>query len=223
MKKLLSLFFIFGLSINTQVVLADDDDDVDEACPVGLFVKDAVTGDFKTIDEEFGEGVNAKTQCLENRKEIKLVMQINKACRDTAVVPDGMGGYRIKNHPTSCAPGRAYGLAQMKNMIRDYTVTHGIDANKLDLKVVVHGGGGFLMMKNNPMVDNNIFEKDVKDLMADGVKFYFCQNTVRGFIKRGFLPAENADSRIIDDVEYVTAGLTAVADLQEEGYIYVQP
>ena len=63
--------------------------------------------------------------------------------------------------------------------------------------------------------------------MAMGVKFYFCQNTTRSFVANGTLPPGNvmggATAQLIDGVEYVTAGVTAIADLQEQGYRYVQP
>ena len=66
--------------------------------------------------------------------------------------------------------------------------------------------------------------------MARGEKFYFCQNTTRGFMRNGTLPtvAETTDmtgakGQLIDGVEYVTAGVTAIADFQSQGYKYVQP
>jgi intracellular sulfur oxidation DsrE/DsrF family protein len=69
----------------------------------------------------------------------------------------------------------------------------------------------------------NKFEREVKNLMERGVKFYFCQNTTRGFIKNGTLPSGNATAQLIDGVEYVTAGVTAISDFQSQGYRYVQP
>ena len=64
--------------------------------------------------------------------------------------------------------------------------------------------------------------------MARGVKFYFCQNTTRGFINNGTLPAANeaeggATAQLIDGVEYVTAGVTSISEFQQRGYEYVQP
>ena len=217
-------FALVGMIGINQSVMADDDNDDDKnACPAGLFVRDA-GGNLMTIDDEFGAGTNAITSCLKKRKKIKVIMQVNKSCRDTAVVPDG-AGFKVKNHPTTCDPGRGYGIAQMKAMIRDWTISNGINPKRLDLNIIVHGGGGWLMMKDIPghPAFANKFEQDVKDLMASGVKFYFCQNTMRGFIKRNYLPATNASARIIDGVEYVTGGLTSLADFQKRGYTYIQP
>lgn len=219
MKRLLTVLSIICLGLTATTAMADRDhhDESDQqACPVGLFAKDA-NGNLMTIDDEFGAGSNAITRCLANRNKIKLVMQVNKACRDTAVVSDGNGGYRIKNHPTSCNPGRGYGVAQMKAMIRDFTVTNGIPPRKLDLVMIFHDGGGYLLLKGNA------FEQDVKDLLAAGVRMYFCQNTVRGFIRNGALPAGDATSHIIEGVEYVTGGLTALSDFEGRGYTYIQP
>lgn len=74
----------------------------------------------------------------------------------------------------------------------------------------------------------NKFEPEVKNLMDRGVKFYFCQNTTRGFVKNGTLPKTDvitggATAQIIDGVEYVTAGVTAISEFQDRGYRYVQP
>ena len=77
--------------------------------------------------------------------------------------------------------------------------------------------------KGDYLTGRNKFQGKVEDLMGMGVKFYFCQNTTRGFIKNGILPEGNATAQLIDEVEYVTAGVTALADLQDQGYRYVQP
>jgi len=211
MNKLLNVILLLSL-INVPVVFADDDHgDENKACPVGL-----VKG--LTLDAEFGEGVQAKTRCLENRKKIKLVMQVNNACRDTTVVSTN-SGYALENHARSCGETRGYGIAQLKNMIADYKITHGIDADKLDLNVVVHGGGGTMLLD----MPWNKLKPAVTSLMAQGVKFYFCQNTVRGMAKKMGLPTPIFVSKVLPGVEYVTAGLTAVADFQKEGYMYIQP
>ena len=228
MKKilLLSSLMFLGL-VNAPAIAANDDPNKNE-CPVGL-----VTG--QSIEDEFGEGVSGITRCIKNRGQIKLVMQVNQSCRDTTVVSDGAGGYMLENHPKSCGGGRGYGIAQMKNMINDYVVTHGIPADKLDLKIVVHGGGGLMLldddilMKPLPWGDNNL-QGAVVDLIAGNhhgvkVKFYFCMNTVRGLANKLGFVTDTADlvSRVIPGVEYVTGGLTALGDFQEEGYVYIQP
>jgi intracellular sulfur oxidation DsrE/DsrF family protein len=115
-------------------------------------------------------------------------------------------------------------------MLKDLKVTNGISADEIDIRVVVHSGGGYLMLKDagydgggNYITGRNKFQSQVQALIDEGVSFYFCQNTTRGFIKNGTLPAGNATAQLIDAVEYVTAGVTAISDLQEQGYKYVQP
>ena len=198
------------------------------------------------LNIEFGAGTSDKTTCLGNTDDIKVVMQLNKSCRDSyASHPVGKNGKptgdisKIINNIATCS--RPYALGNLMNMLKDYTDTNGVDPEDIDIKVIVHSGGGFLMLKNagddgkghyftgEPGDGRNQFEGIVKALMDDGVKFYFCQNTTRGFIKKGILPAADDDvpggatAQLIDGVEYVTAGITALADLQEQGYKYVQP
>ena len=120
----------------------------------------------------------------------------------------------------------------MKNMIRDYKVTHGISADKLDLNIIVHGGGGTMML-NTPM---NKLKPAVQALLDDGVKFHFCMNTVRGMAKKMtaakraatgnntlVVTPANVVSMVIPGVTYVTGGLTALGDFEELGYNYIHP
>lgn len=209
---------LFVLTVNTSTAMAGHIDE--SVCPAGYAFQDAGGNDL-TLDDEFGPGSQALTRCLQERHTIKLVMQINKACRDTVVV-NTVGengkiiGSALKNHPSTCdGDSRAYGLAQLGAMFRDFKITNAVE--NLEMVAIVHDAGGFLMLKGNP------YENMVKGLIAKGVRFYFCQNTVRGFIKKGILPAGGATANIIDGVEYVTGGLTALADFQQAGYVYIQP
>jgi len=183
-------------------------------CPVGL-----VSG--KTMNDEFGPGASDITNCLDRRHNVKVVMQVNQFCRDA--VPNA-----------EC--NRAYALGNMRNMIKDYETTHGMIAGKdYRIAAVVHSGGGWQMLKDSgfngkgePVTERNKFQGLVEGLIADGVEFYFCQNTTRGFIKKGILPAVGATTggataELIDGVKYVTAGVTSIAEFQSRGYRYVQP
>jgi intracellular sulfur oxidation DsrE/DsrF family protein len=185
-------------------------------CPVGL-VND------KTLNDEFGPGTDGLTRCLSQRTHVKVVMQVNRFCRDS--VPNA-----------DCASNRAYALGNLRNMIKDYEITHGMVAGR-DFKIVavVHSGGGWLMLKDegfdgdgNPVSGRNQFQSQVEDLIDMGVDFYFCQNTTRGFVAKNILPdttdtAGGATAELIDGVNYTTAGVTAIADFQSLGYRYVQP
>lgn len=177
------------------------------------------------VDDEFGEGVYELTRCLKNTQHIQLVMQVNQSCRDTTIVEDSASGYKLENHPKSCDPGRGYGIAQMKNMINDYVGTHGMSPDRLDLKIIVHGGGGLMLLDDAEVPWTNNLQPVVEELMDKGVKFYFCMNTLRGLAKKLPFVADTEDltSRVIPGVEFVTGGLTALADFQKQGYSYIQP
>ena len=190
--------------------------DSNNECPVGL-----VTG--KTLEDEFGPGTDDLTNCLDRRSNVNVVMQVNQFCRDAVSNAD-------------CASNRAYALGNMRNMIKDYEITHGMVAGKnYRIAAVVHSGGGWQMLKDSglngngdPVTGRNQFQALVEGLIADGVEFYFCQNTTRGFIKKGILPATTtttggATAELIDGVKYVTAGVTSIAEFQSRGYRYVQP
>lgn len=169
------------------------------ACPVGL-----VNG--LTLDQEFGEGSSAITHCVKVRHHLRVAVEINRKCR-------GSGGLDC-----SGSGGGPAALGNMENMVKDYEITNGMKRG-LDYQMIaiVHGKGGFLLIKGNE------YEDRVKNLMSEGVKFYFCQNTARGFIRAGILPAGDATAQLIDGVEYVTAGFTALADKQQQGWSVVTP
>jgi len=185
-------------------------------CPVGL-----VSG--KTLNEEFGAGTQDLTHCLTRRSNVKVVVQINQFCQDAAG----------NSNRSLCL--RPYALGNIANMLDDYETTHGMRAGvDYEIVAVVHSGGGYLMVKDSSyngggllVSGRNQFEATVKSLMSRGVKFLFCQNTTRAFIAGGYLPdgytAGGATAQIIEGVEYTTAGLTSIVDLQDRGYRYIQP
>lgn len=203
-----------------------------------MFISHQASADECPSDDlniEFGDGTSDKTTCLSNTDDIKVVMQLNKSCRDSyAIHPVGKNGKptgdvsKIINNTATCS--RPYALGNLINMLKDYTNTNGVVPENIDIKVIVHSGGGFLMLNDegynangNYLIGRNKFQGKVEVLMDMGVRFYFCQNTTRGFIKKGILPPGDATAQLIDGVEYVTAGVTALADLQDQGYKYVQP
>jgi intracellular sulfur oxidation DsrE/DsrF family protein len=217
MKGKLLLFGIFSLALFTNPAAAGPDGKSDKGgnneCPVGLV-------NSMELDDEFGPGTDELTRCLKRRHKVKVVMQINKFCRDAVSNAD-------------C--NRPYALGNIRNMIKDYEITHGMEQGKdYEIVAVVHSGGGWQMLTDegyngagNNVSGRNKFEEVVSGLIADGVKFYFCQNTTRSFVGNGILPAGDliggATGELIEGVEYTTAGVTAIADFQSRGYTYVQP
>lgn len=211
------LFAVGASMLAVNAVAHAEEGASNNECPVGLLTEDL------TLNVEFGPGTDALTKCLDRRHNVKVVMQINQYCRDAVSNAD-------------CSLTRAYALGNIRNMIADYETTHGmVPGRDYEIVAVVHSGGGWQMLKDegldgdgNPVTGRNKFEQQVLDLIDAGVKFYFCQNTTRGFIKRNFLPAGDetaggATAELIEGVEYTTAGVTAIAEFQNRGYRYVQP
>jgi len=150
------------------------------------------------LDDEFGPGTTEVTRCLENKKA-KMLVAIGEPCSDAACT-------------------QPYALGNIKKALVDYGVTHGLDLDAdVDIVVVAFAGGGKLLIQGNQ------FEDQVVDLMNQGVHFYICQNTMRAFINKGLLPANDATGALIDGVEQVPAGITAVVDFQELGYHLYTP
>ena len=227
MKKILitiSVLFVSTL-INVQAI-ADQlptTASVEATTPDGECIVGLVNSDFTSIDEEFGYGIHDKTRCIARTESIKLVMQVNKACRDTTILTHDKDGNPIapilENHARSCGAPRGYGIAQMGKMIKDWTITHGISADKLDLNIIVHGGGGTMLLD----MGWNKLKPAVEDLMNKGVKFHFCMNTVRGMAPKMGMTSAQLVSNVIPGVSFVTGGLTALADFQNLGYDYIHP
>ncbi len=207
MQAGLFAMFLSGLGVSG---VASAGDTSSNKCPVGLVTD-------KTPDNEFGPGTQELTRCLDRRTNVKVVMQINKYCRDSVANAD-------------CKLGRPYALKNMLNMINDYETTHNMQVGKdYEIVAVVHSGGGFQMIDGDyydpatKMTVTNQFAGTVSDLIGKGVKFYFCQNTTRSFLGKGVYMGAYPTEKLIEGVEYVTAGVTAIADFEADGYRYVQP
>ncbi len=189
-------------------------------CPVGL-----VTG--MSMDDEFGPGTQALTRCLKKRHNVKMVVQINQFCTSAAT-------------PESCAAS-PYGLNNIRNILDDYEVTHGMTAGRdYEMVVVLHSPGGRMALKDTgvrgdgtAVSGRNPFEGTIRGLMDRGAKFYFCQNTTRAYLSQPgaaitslpkyLVTGISATDQMIEGMEYTTAGLTSIADFQARGYQYIQP
>ena len=93
-------------------------------------------------------------------------------------------------------------------MIKDFEITHGIKDWKI--AIVVHSGGWPMVVKNNECEDH------IKEFIANpNINIHYCLNTAAA---RG-----QPTSDIIEGVKFVPAGLSAIMDLQYQGYKYIQP
>jgi len=165
----------------------------DDACPVGLL-------HGMTLTEEFGQYAADNTRCIKTRHDVKTLFAINQ----------------FEN-----SPGSVYALNQMQNVYNDYTITDGmVQGQDFQMVAIVHGSGGKLLL-NDPAI--NPYIDKVKNLMAEGVTFYFCENTVRGFMRAGLLVPGDVGAGVIPGTKFVTAGLSAISDFQSLGYQYDEP
>jgi intracellular sulfur oxidation DsrE/DsrF family protein len=209
LKKALLLCGALVLAVSGTVAMADRDAMAhsDTACPVGL-----VSG--QTLDQEFGQGASTLTRCIKRRHRVRLLVEINRYCRDDDAAVDADG---------KCAGPGADALGNMVNIIKDYKITHGmVPGRDYDIVAVVHGMGGRLLLNDSAPLKNGYMD-DVKSLMDEGVTFYFCQNTVRGFMRSGRINSGDAVNEVIPGVRFVTAGFTALADFQSLGWTQVSP
>jgi len=171
-------------------------------CPVGL-----VSG--MTLDQEFGPGASEITHCIKKRHHVRVVYQLTHFCANE------------ESSDADCK--RPYGLGQMMATIHDYEITAGMTRGvDYQLIGIAYGAGGKLLLKDNK------FAPLVKQLMADGVKFYFCQNTARGFMRAGLLPDFSKTgiptaSGLIDGTQFVTGGITATLDHELRGWAVIKP
>ena len=186
--KVISAVILSSMLISPT--FADDDDNDDAKCPVGL-----VAG--MTIEEEFGPGAAAVTRCLKKTNNVKVVYNVLRDCRGSA------------GSACMAGSGKPFAIGNIENAISDYNITHGMDRDDRDIVAVVYGNGANLILKDN------LFEDKVESLLANGVKIYFCQNTARA---KGIKLED-----MIDGVEFITSGVTALADFQRLGYSVVTP
>jgi len=207
-----AVFGVFALACSVHVYAAgatNNNINSNTECPVGL-----VSG--LTLDEEFGAGVNDLTRCLTTRHNLNVAVEINRKCRNWADTT-GAG---------PCTSGGPDALGNMTNVLNDYEITNGMTQG-LDYTMIaiVHGGGGRLLI-NDPVA--NPYRDQIIGMMERGVTFYFCQNTVRGFIRGGILQNPqttgiSVKDQLIPGVRYVTAGFSAVADVQQSGWSVITP
>jgi len=90
-----------------------------------------------------------------------------------------------------------------------------VGEDKLDIIVVVHGGGHVMFRKGK--TNDQIISK-IKSLQKQGVKFDQCAVT----LQRKHLSL-NKDMVIITEENLVPSGVAEIAKLQQEGYVYIKP
>jgi intracellular sulfur oxidation DsrE/DsrF family protein len=201
MKLNVSIINLILFVFLSNIALADEANDFwhSDNCPV----KTKWVDDFEeplTLDQKFGTGTQKMTRCLGKTKDVKIVYPLNQSCQDD-----------------QCT--RPYALGKIKNHINDYEITHGMTADDYKMVVVVYGKGWKLVLNNQAIEKhsaNNPFQSQMEKLVNHpSVKVLFCQNTAYA--------TSVVKANMIKGIGFATAGLSAITDLQAEGYIYIQP
>ena len=195
------LVLLFGLS----GARADNGQDVFNVLPCPVTPYNGVT----SMDEEFGAGTQAITQCVRVRSNAKVVIAVEST--------HPLDPYGIVQ------TGRATYLSNIEKMVRNYEVVHGMTIGKdVDIVVVFSQSGAALATKSHPIFaksnagnPTNPFISLVQYGMQKGIKFYLCQEASRTLgIKK---------DNVIDGVNFVAGGHLAVADFQQMGYALIRP
>jgi len=199
-----------------------------EPCPVNAYpgTPYSLYPPSVAIDAEFGEGAQAITQCLKNRKGLKVVVRV-----DNTFMTDPYGAARL-NAPLF--------LTNIEKMITQYEVTHGLTIGQdIDIRVVFSGTGAALATTSHPIFSkaatlwnaeiaagkhggspltvstDNPYRLIVERGMAKGMKFYLCQEASRTL---GITMANK-----IPGINFVPAAHAATADFQMDGYALIIP
>jgi len=194
-----------------------------EPCPVTAYPTMPLgTDPTIALDLEFGAGAQAITQCLKNRKHLKVVVRV-----DNAFMTDPYGAARL-NAPLF--------LTNIEKMITQYETTHGLKIGEdIDIRVVFSGTGAVLATTGHGIFANaaarwnaqnplatpmstspvNPYRAVVERGMAVGMKFYLCQEASRTL---GITMANK-----IPGINFVPAAHAATADFQMDGYAIIIP
>lgn len=154
------------------------------------------------MDNEFGRGTSAQTQCLQHRDGVKSVINVSSS----AVNKSGVGQQ----------------IVNVKNIDDNYTSMYGMKINEnYEIVAVAHGAGGRWLLTDEAynrafgVTTGNPSRATVEGLVQKGVKFFMCQNTMRS---SGWKTAD-----IIPGVKQTPAGVTAVIDFTRSGYVPLTP
>uniref|UniRef100_A0A7S0AE53 DsrE/DsrF-like family protein n=1 Tax=Minutocellus polymorphus TaxID=265543 RepID=A0A7S0AE53_9STRA len=197
-----ALYYVFLLAMigaqNPATIFADaqstgGDPSEGSKCPSSL-----------KLNQEFGTDTKKNTRCLANTSGVKLLVHIQRHCV--------IGGGADKEN-SECTESHA--LNVVVNAMKDYEETGMKRGKDYHIAVVLNSNGAIFGL--DPDVDDanenaneNHSATTVRDLLDEGVSIYLCQNTAR--FKNIMM------HQLIDGIQFVTAGVTAIGDLQMEGY-----
>ena len=151
------LFTLMSLTISFWALA--DDNDYDTSCPETVLINaDNDFGSYK------GKDSSELTDCLGVRDNLKIVVAVNSSTEHGK---------------------KKYGqqIVNITNLIKDYTDNYGIDVLNTAAIAVIGYGAGAKWLTKSASADSEIqenLEDAIESLQDLGVKFYACQNTMRG-------------------------------------------
>lgn len=143
-----------------------------------------------------GNSASTLTTCLGVRERISIVAAINS---------DAING----------ASGYGQQIKNIENIVNDYESNYGMVSGDDFQLVAVGYGQGLKWLADDGVAGDTALEASIKRLIAKGVRFYACQNTMKG--------QKLLTTKLIPGVQMVPAGVTAVVDFQKRGYTYITP
>lgn len=148
----------------------------------------------------FGPGAGEKTTCVQRRDQLKTIIAWNS---DT--IHPSKNGLQVLN---------------ARNVLNDWESSYDLKINNnFDAIIVAYGKGARWAVNNaaykRKFGSDNPSIKEVKSLLKRGVKVYMCQNSMKG---AGFKPAD-----LVEGIEMVPSGVTALIDFQYQGFKYLAP
>lgn len=202
-KHILILPFTLAALLCTNLAAGDDDSTPQnpKPCPV-------VPYGTLSMDDEFGYGAQAITQCNRVRHHAKVVISVGHPFLLNA------GGQAIRTS--------ARFFSNLDHLIKNYENVHGMTIGK-DVEVVVvllESGGALAATQHatfNPVAGGapviNPFVSLVQEAMNKGIKVYLCQTAARSL---GINMAN-----MIPGIQFVPGGHISVADFQLQGYALI--
>lgn len=150
--------------------------------------------------EAYDPGMGSVTTCIEERDDVEVIVAWNNNLKNG----------KIFNTTGATVSQQA---VNVRNLARDYEKNYGMEhSDEFDIVVVAYAAGVDWLRKSSEQANQDFITNEV---LKRGIKIYACQNTMKA--KKLKL------SDLIDGVETVPAGVTAVVDFQKQGRTYLLP